>query len=119
MANEVNFAAIPQTAIRVITKPAAFFREMPKAGGYIEPLVFALVLGCLAGIIGSAAAQGKNSGRFKTAQGFFPRIQELVGKAGFQAAGYVVDGIRHIKWVFCPDYPVGEFGFYSFKAHVV
>jgi hypothetical protein len=51
MANEVNFAAIPQTAIRVITAPAAFFREMPKAGGFVEPLIFALVLGCLAGII--------------------------------------------------------------------
>ena len=51
MASDVNFAAIPQTAIRVITSPAAFFREMPKMGGYIGPLVFALVLGCLAGII--------------------------------------------------------------------
>jgi len=51
MANELNIAAIPQTAIRIITNPAAFFREVPKAGGYIEPLVFALVLGCLAGII--------------------------------------------------------------------
>lgn len=27
-----DFAAIPQSAIRVITQPAAFFREMPKAG---------------------------------------------------------------------------------------
>jgi hypothetical protein len=51
MANEINFAAMPQTAIRVITAPAAFFREMPKAGGFVEPLIFALVLGCLAGII--------------------------------------------------------------------
>jgi hypothetical protein len=51
MANEVNFAAIPQTALHVVTAPAAFFREMPKAGGFVEPLVFALVLGCIAGVI--------------------------------------------------------------------
>jgi len=40
----LDFAAIPQTAVRVITQPAAFFREMPKTGGFVEPLVFMVVL---------------------------------------------------------------------------
>lgn len=44
-------AAIPQTAIRVLTNPRAFFREMPKTGGYFDPLVFVVVLGTVAGII--------------------------------------------------------------------
>lgn len=43
--------AIPQTVIRVITKPAEFFREMPKTGGFFDPLVFVVVLGTVAGII--------------------------------------------------------------------
>ena len=46
-----NFAAIPQTAIRVMTAPSAFFREMPKTGGFVEPLIFAVVMGLIAGII--------------------------------------------------------------------
>jgi hypothetical protein len=51
MAEEINFAAIPQTAIRVITSPAEFYREMPKSGGFVEPLVFVVAMGCIAGII--------------------------------------------------------------------
>ncbi len=49
----INFAAIPQTAIKVITLPAAFFREMPKTGGFIEPLVFAVAMGVISGLIQS------------------------------------------------------------------
>lgn len=49
----INFAAFPQTAIKVLTAPAAFFREMPKTGGFVEPLVFAVVMGVIAGLIQS------------------------------------------------------------------
>jgi hypothetical protein len=58
MANEINFAAIPQTAIKVLTAPAAFFREMPKVGGFVEPLIFAIALGCVAGIIKAIVMMG-------------------------------------------------------------
>ncbi len=51
-ANKIDFAAIPQTAIRVITQPAVFFREMPKTGGLVEPLVFMVVMGVVSGLIG-------------------------------------------------------------------
>lgn len=47
----VNVAGIPQTAIRVLTSPSAFFREMPKTGGFVEPLIFAVVMGVIGGII--------------------------------------------------------------------
>ena len=50
----IDFKAMPQTAIRVITSPAAFFREMPKTGGFVEPLVFMLVMGVIAGIVNVA-----------------------------------------------------------------
>jgi hypothetical protein len=42
---------MPQTALRVITKPTDFFRTMPKSGGFLEPLVFAVSMGVIAGII--------------------------------------------------------------------
>lgn len=48
---DINFAAMPQTAINVVTKPADFFQTMPKTGGYLEPLVFAVIMGFISGII--------------------------------------------------------------------
>jgi hypothetical protein len=47
----IDFAAIPQTAVKVVTSPAAFFRGMQKSGGFIEPLVFMVVMGLVSGII--------------------------------------------------------------------
>lgn len=55
MEQGIDFAAIPQTAIRFITSPAAFYREMPKKGGFVEPLVFAVAMGVLGGIIQAVA----------------------------------------------------------------
>lgn len=46
-----DFAGVPQTAIRVITQPAAFFREMPKTGGFVEPLIFMVIMGTVSGVI--------------------------------------------------------------------
>jgi len=48
---DINFAAMPQTAINVVTNPADFFRGMPKTGGFLEPLVFAVIMGFVAGVI--------------------------------------------------------------------
>lgn len=47
----INFAAMPQTAINVVTKPAEFFQGMSKTGGFLGPLVFAVILGLVSGII--------------------------------------------------------------------
>lgn len=48
----IDFAQIPQTAIKVVTTPAEFFREMPKTGGFVEPLVFMVIMGAISGLIG-------------------------------------------------------------------
>jgi len=47
----IDFKAIPKTALRVITSPAAFFREMPKTGGFAEPLLFMVAMGVVTGIL--------------------------------------------------------------------
>ena len=47
----IDFAAMPQTAIKVVTSPAVFFKQMPKTGGFGEPLVFMMVMGLVAGIV--------------------------------------------------------------------
>ncbi len=48
---DINFAAMPQTAINVVTRPAEFFQQMSKTGGYVEPLVFAVIMGLASGVI--------------------------------------------------------------------
>ncbi|MCX5849710.1 MAG: YIP1 family protein [Deltaproteobacteria bacterium] len=48
---DINFAAMPQTAVNVVTKPAEFFQEMPKIGGFLEPLAFVIIMGVITGII--------------------------------------------------------------------
>jgi hypothetical protein len=50
-AKDINFAAMPQTAVQVVTAPAEFFKSMPKTGGFVEPLIFAAIMAVIAGII--------------------------------------------------------------------
>jgi hypothetical protein len=47
----IDSAAMLQTAIKVVTTPAAFFREMPKTGGYKDPLLFMVVMGVVNGLV--------------------------------------------------------------------
>ncbi len=46
-----NINNILDTAMKVITNPVGFYRDMPKTGGFIEPLIFAVVLGLVSGVI--------------------------------------------------------------------
>ncbi len=41
---------------KIIMAPAVFFREMPKSGGFVDPLIFMVVMGFLAGIVGAIVA---------------------------------------------------------------
>ena len=44
------------TFVSVITNPKDFFRNMPKTGGFVEPLIFIIVVGVAAGIIQAVTA---------------------------------------------------------------
>jgi hypothetical protein len=46
-----DFTQIPNQAIKVITNPAGFYREMPKTGGFVEPLVFVAVMAVITGVL--------------------------------------------------------------------
>jgi len=48
---EKNIRLILDTIIKVVTNPVGFFKDMPKSGGFIEPLVFMVSMGVVAGII--------------------------------------------------------------------
>jgi hypothetical protein len=47
----MNLTSIHKTAMRVLTSPSSFFKEMPKTGGFIEPLIFMVIMGVISGLI--------------------------------------------------------------------
>ena len=47
----IDLASIQKTAMRVLTSPSAFFREMPKTGGFVDPLIFMVAMGIISGLI--------------------------------------------------------------------
>ncbi len=42
---------ILDTAVRVITRPVDFYREMPKSGGFTDPLIFLVVVAFATGVV--------------------------------------------------------------------
>ena len=52
--NIINLTEIRDTAIKVLTSPSEFFREMPKTGGFVEPLIFMVVMGIIGGLLNLA-----------------------------------------------------------------
>jgi hypothetical protein len=49
-------APIINTAIKVITNPLGFFKNMAKSGGFIEPLIFIVAMGIVSGILQAVLA---------------------------------------------------------------
>lgn len=51
MESRFDLKNILLTAVRVVTSPSGFFRDMPKTGGYLEPLLFMLVMGFIGAML--------------------------------------------------------------------
>lgn len=64
---------IYRTAVQVLTKPDEFFRRMPKTGGFVEPMIFLVVMGVAGGL-----------------------IQAVAGIAGLRPAGGMAMGVASI-----------------------
>lgn len=47
----IDVSGMPDQAIGVITSPRSFFRGMPREGGYLDPVVFLVVMGLAAALI--------------------------------------------------------------------
>jgi hypothetical protein len=52
----IDFASCARTAVRVVARPAAFFREMARTGGYLEPMAFVLVMAVATALVDSVLA---------------------------------------------------------------
>jgi hypothetical protein len=51
MANEDLFGSIVTDMVAVLTKPADFFKNMPKEGGYVAPLVFMVAMALATAVV--------------------------------------------------------------------
>ena len=47
---------IPSLVIRMIKDPVGFYREMPVSGGFVDPLIFLVILGVATGLVRSVIA---------------------------------------------------------------
>ena len=54
MAKEDLFSSIIPNFVAVLTNPTAFFRDMPKQGGYLQPLVFMVGMAFLTAVVMAA-----------------------------------------------------------------
>lgn len=53
LADEIKkgLPSIPETIKQVITDPAGFYKQMPKSGGFVTPLVFMVLMGVAGGLV--------------------------------------------------------------------
>jgi hypothetical protein len=102
-AKGLDFAAIPQTAIRVITSPASFFRGMPKSGGFVEPLVFMVVMAVVSGVLGGLLHALTNVLGLHlyagVAMGFMSLVMmPVLAAIGSAVFGFIAAGVLFVIW---------------------
>jgi len=49
--NTFNLGTVIEDAKKVITNPIGFYREMPTEGGYVNPLIFVVVMAAITGLL--------------------------------------------------------------------
>jgi hypothetical protein len=81
------------TAVDVVARPAEFFRRMPKAGGFLDPLLFLLMIGVLTGLVNLALSPLLLDQPFVVALGSVAVIPVMLAVLGF-----LVAGVLHMIW---------------------
>ena len=88
---------MPATAVRVLTGPASFFRDMPKTGGYPEPFVFAVVMaaagGAVQAVLGLAGLKMASGVEAGAASIIMMPVAVAIG-------GFLWAGILYLVWKF-------------------
>jgi hypothetical protein len=102
-AKSIDFAAIPHTALKVVTSPAAFFREMPKTGGFVEPLVFMVIMSVISGVLGGLLHALTNILGLHlyagVAMGFLSIVMmPVLAAIGSAIFGFIAAGILFVIW---------------------
>ena len=92
---DIDFSAMPEKAIIVITNPAGVFQSMEKTGGYMEPLAFAVIMGVVAGVIQAIM------GIFGLGAGFINGIVSIIKMPIIAGVGsFIGAAILFVIWKF-------------------
>jgi hypothetical protein len=81
------------TAVDVIARPAEFYRCMPRAGGFLDPLMYLLMIGVLTGLVNLALSPLLLDQPFVVALGSVAMIPILLAVFGF-----IVAGVLFVIW---------------------
>jgi hypothetical protein len=74
-------------AVDVVTRPAVFFRAMPRSGGLLDPLLFLLMIGVLTGLVNVALSPFIAHQTFRLALASIAFIPIMLAIFGFAVAG--------------------------------
>jgi hypothetical protein len=80
-------------AVDVVTRPAAFFRAMPRSGGFLDPLLFLLMIGVLTGLVNVVLSPFMAHQTFGLALASVALMPIMLAIFGF-----VVAGLLFIAW---------------------
>jgi hypothetical protein len=78
----INIQQIIEDSKNVLLKPKEYFTSMAKTGGYVEPIVKALIYGAMAGVLGliwSIAGLALYGGMFGVGGGIRVLVSALIG----------------------------------------
>ena len=83
-------------AKKILTDPAGFYSEMPTTGGFVNPLIFLLVMGAVAGVISGVL------GMIGLGRGAMPGGAALAAIVVFPIAlligGFIAAGVMFVIW---------------------
>ena len=88
-------AELIRTALKVITTPAAFFREMPKTGGFVEPLLFLIAVGAVTGVVTAMLGLMGLANIFSTGMAV---AAVLLVPAAYAVLGFLLAAVAHVLW---------------------
>jgi hypothetical protein len=92
---QIDINAIMNTVLKVVTDPAGFYRQMPRSGGLLEPLIFMGAMGVLAGIVSTLL----NIVGLGYGGGFFASLVQIFVSPIFAAIfGFVAAAVLFIIW---------------------
>jgi hypothetical protein len=84
--------AIFNTAVEVVTRPVDFYREMPRSGGFTDPLIFIMAMGLVAGVAQAVLSI------FVSSPGSFGLLSVILSPIMAGIFGFVGAAILFVIW---------------------
>lgn len=84
-----------KTALNAVASPAAFFRALPRTGGFTAPFVFLVAMGAVTGLVTALLGLLDLANIFSTGMAF---AAVLIIPAVYAVMGFVLALLAHLVW---------------------